>query len=326
MGVSMLNFKKIFSRNKRAGFMARDFVDLDAKLYTKKGKVFDQFRFFNEFEILEMRLEILWDYVDKFIITESRFTHSGIPKELNFNNNIILYSKYKYKIIYNVIEDIPKNFTSFTIKKPYSLNFSKIDPNSNQPFILNSLSYQREAYERDRQVQGILSLDAATISDDDILILSDIDEIPNPKIFNSTDWIEANKVYACNQRAYLYKLNLLYQENWTGSRIFRMSYLKSGEKSFHEIHAYTKDYLLIKEGGWHFSWMGGTDRFLEKIAAMPESDTFNTKETRERAEYIIDNKLDPLGRKLTLSKVEIDQSFPRYVLENKEKYGKMIDF
>ena len=320
----MLNFKKIFSRNKRAGFMARDFVDLDAKLYTKKGKVFDQFRFFNEFEILEMRLEILWDYVDKFIITESRFTHSGIPKELNFKNNIRRYSKYQSKIIYNVIEDIPKDFTSFTIKKPYSLNFSKIDPNSNQPFILNSLSYQREAYERDRQVQGILSLDAATISDDDILILSDIDEIPNPKIFNSTDWIEANKVYACNQRAYLYKLNLLYQENWTGSRIFRMSYLKSGEKSFHEIHAYTSEYSFIKEGGWHFSWMGGVDRFREKLAAFPESDTFNTEATRINANQIIKNRLDPLGRPINLIRVEINEDFPKYIQSNQEKYSEMI--
>ena len=299
-------------------------ANLQASDFKEGSIVVDQFRFLNEFEVLEMRLEILWDVVDYFIVTESPFTHSGKPKPLNFNLHRDRYSKYESKIIYNLIQEVPKNFASYVGKRPFRLDFNEIDPNSKQPYLQNSISYQREAFERDYQVEGLFKI-RNRLSGDVVLLLSDVDEIPNPEVLKSTGWIDPNNLYICNQIAFLYKLNLLYQDKWPGTRIFRYSYLTSEEKSFHKIHAEKTNFLTIDNGGWHFSWMGGNDRFLEKLSAFPESDTFDTKDRRENSASIIDNRIDPLGRNLNLKKVPLDTRFPSFLLKNQERYENLIE-
>jgi len=297
---------------------------LSSKEFEGNSLVIDQFRFLNEFEVLELRFEILWDVVDYFIVTESPFTHSGKPKKLNFRENMKRYSKYQSKIIYNLIDEVPSSFDSYVGKKPFTLDFSQLDPNSKQPYLDNSLPYQREAFERDQQVKGLFKI-RQRLTNDTVLLLSDVDEIPNPEILKTTSWINPTNLYICNQLAFMYKLNLLYQENWPGTRIFRFNYLNSDQKSFHMIHADKQNYLRVEGAGWHFSWMGGKDRFLEKLSAFPESDTFDTQERRRNSETILSDHLDPLGRKLDLKKVPLNNSFPTYLVSNRQKYEHLIE-
>lgn len=303
-----------------------DVVDTTFELQShirNKPLIIDHVRFLNEFELLEMRFEILWDLVSYFIITESELTHSGKKKPLNFFENRHNFRKYESKIIYNPLKSIPETFLHLIGKQDNRLDFGDVDPNSRLPYFRNPIPYQREAYERDLQILGLETL-FANLSEDTVILISDLDEIPNPKILKNTSWIERDKAYVCQQRAYLYKFNLLYHSEWLGTNIFRVSYLKKSKKGFHQIHAEAKSSARVLEGGWHFSWLGDEERFKEKLSAQPESDFFDTPERQIKSKEIIERRLDPFGRDLKLQLVPLDETFPSFLLANIERYRQFI--
>lgn len=294
------------------------------KSLPSKTKIVDVFRFFNEFRILQLRLEVLWDIVDYFVITESPLTHSGKPKQMNFYENRYNFRKYQSKIIYNPLPSIPEDFSHLVCKRSYRLNFGDIDPNSKKRYIQNPISYQREAYERDIQILGLEKLEHS-LDRDSVILVSDLDEIPNPEILVNTSWIDHTKTYVCEQKAYLYKLNLLYYDEWLGTNIFRMSHLQDSKKGLHQIHADAKKGTRVAAAGWHFSWMGDDKHFREKLAAQPESEHFDTEERRQMSREIISNRLDPFGRPLQLKKVPLDNTFPFYLSANINQFEDLIE-
>ena len=118
--------------------------------------------FFDEEAILDLRLNILDKYVDKFVITEATYMHSGKPKKLIFDIN--KYSKFKDKIIYNVVDDLPKNIETINEYDDENIRGRKLINNSNK----------REHHQREMAQK---SLDEA--SPNDIILVNDVDEIPN---------------------------------------------------------------------------------------------------------------------------------------------------
>ena len=300
----------------------RIYANLGVTEHAKKAKIFDCIRFLNEYELLEMRFEILWDYVDFFVITESSLTHSGIPKKLNFQENRARFSKYQDKILYNKIESVPTDFSKLMNFRPYGLNYSDWNPNSKQPFILDPISYHREAYERDCMIFGILK-NYSSIELDDIIMISDLDEIPNPRILENTSWVNPDKFYICEQNAYWYKLNLLYEKGWKGTRLYRFRYLEGGKKGVHKVHSDYTSCEYIENGGWHFSWMTDEISFVEKLAAQPEI-WFNTEERRMASKEIVEKRQDPFGRHLELRKVEVDETYPEFIRNNLPRYSWLI--
>ncbi len=156
--------------------------------------IFDCFTYFNEDLILDLRLNILDEFVDKFVIVEATKDHAGREKKLNFNLNN--YSKFKNKINYIVVEDMPVTVNSFVKGKvKYHENFV------------------RENYQRNQIARGIQEA-----SDNDLIIVSDVDEIPNLKKIKN---FNVNKCTIFYQKFYQYKLNLLTGTNWPGSRIIK---------------------------------------------------------------------------------------------------------
>ena len=125
-------------------------------------KIFDCFMFFDEEMLLDLRLNIMDRYVDKFVITEATYMHSGNPKKLIFDIN--KFSKFKDKIIYNVVDDLPPDIEVINKNDNNDIKGSKL--------INNSL--KRETYQRE---MGGFSLEIA--EDEDIILINDIDEIPN---------------------------------------------------------------------------------------------------------------------------------------------------
>ena len=119
-------------------------------------KIVDCTSFYSEHMMYEVRLNVLKDKVDKFIVTESTYSHSGKKKKLNFD--ISNYSKFKDKIIYIVIDREPEGI---------------VDEN-NDPFLQRSNSLKRIGLSYDESLKALKDF-----SDEDLIMLSDNDEIPN---------------------------------------------------------------------------------------------------------------------------------------------------
>ena len=130
-------------------------------------KIYDCFMFFDEEMMLDLRLNILDKYVDKFVITEATYMHSGRPKKLLFNIN--KFSKFKDKIIYNVVDKEPPDIE--TIHKEDN------DAKDTRGQKLVNNSNKREHFQREMAQESLQVLSEA--KSEDIILINDIDEIPN---------------------------------------------------------------------------------------------------------------------------------------------------
>ena len=163
-------------------------------------KIFDCTLYYDEDLILETRLNILDKHVDKFVICESTFTHSGKEKKLNFD--IKKFSSFKNKIIYLINDTEPKNLV-------YSQN-NKESPEQMRPNAMKRIANQREFL-----LNGLQEAD-----DNDLILYSDNDEIPNPETLNEN--LLKEKISIFEQKLFYYKFNLLYEKIfWYGTRACR---------------------------------------------------------------------------------------------------------
>ena len=169
-------------------------------------KIIDSFMFFDEKMMLDIRLNILDKYVTHFVICEAKFNHKGKSKKLNFN--IGDYPKFKKKISYIVLETEPENLRKILDKDSENTRNSKILDNA----------LIRENYQR-----NFISDFLEKFSDEDLILINDLDEIPNLKNFKYK-----NKITIFKQKMFYYKLNLMQPNfNWTGSKICKKKHLKS---------------------------------------------------------------------------------------------------
>ena len=217
--------------------------------------------FFDEEMLLGLRLKTLNKYVDKFIIVESKYTHSGDKKKLIFNIN--KYTEFKNKINYIVTEDPPEDIEN--------INNEDDENRKNIKHIMNAL--RRENYQRNKINEG---LNDAT--SEDWIIISDLDEIPNlDKInFNTIN----KKIIFFKQRVFYYKLNLeLKNIHWIGSKAVQKKNLISPQwlrnikdriysKWRLDIIFSKKKYnniFYVYAGGWHFSYVKKPEDIEKKL-------------------------------------------------------------
>jgi beta-1,4-mannosyl-glycoprotein beta-1,4-N-acetylglucosaminyltransferase len=281
-------------------------------------KIFDSFRFFNELELLDLRLNLLYDVVDYFVITECPFTISGNEKPLYYLENKDRFSKFNDKIIHDVTESIPYDFSDYIEKKKYHTAYKSIDKNCGQSFFEIPIRYQRDIYARDCTAYSLIK---AGVTDEDMVIISDADEIINPLILQDTRWFNPSFHYTCLQRCFYYKLNILYQENWFGSRICSWNTIKN--HSVDQLRQMSDESYKIESGGWHWSYFGDAEKFKAKLAACADYH-HNVPEVIDNAAEKIENGLDPLNRGAVYNAVPIDNSYPEYILNNQEKYTDFI--
>ena len=289
-------------------------------------KVIDTTTFFEENMMMDIRFNILNPYVDKFIVCESLFTHSGNRKKINFNLND--YPKFKDKIIHLVCEKDPDNL----IKK---------DSLSTQEKRLNSIL-------RIRAQRNYIANSLNEFSPEDYIIHSDNDEIPNLEEF---DLREVKKKFVIfNQQIFYYKLNLtLPNLNWYGSKACKLKYLKSvdflrniknKEYSYLRLDTIFSDkkqnsVKLVENGGWHFSNLK-THKDLEKKYLNDENHAeYELKNNslkkiqeninRKVVPYNYQAKKDSLDRfnETSLTKVDIN-ILPEYIKKNIDKYKDWI--
>ena len=256
--------------------------------------IFDCFIYNNEEMILDLRLSYLNKYVKKFIIVESKYTHQGNLKKnfLNLND----FKKYKDKIDYNLIDKFPENLSN----------------------------WGRENYQRNFLMHSIKNL-----NEDDYIMISDLDEIPNLRNLNS---IIKSKFTAFQQTNYSFKFNLknITFPIWYGTKLCKKKYLKSPQwlrdqkvKKYSILKFYKIKWNIIQNGGWHFSYIMKPNEISEKIKSFSHAEYNLDKYTNIK---IIEDKLskglDLFNRNQSYQKVELDSSFPKSFFENKNKFDK----
>jgi len=160
--------------------------------------------FHDEIEILELRLDYLYDYVDYFVICEAKVSHSRklVKDEYNYKKNINLYSKYADKIIFLPLEDFPGNY------------FDKAVDENGKPAI-----WENENYQRMYLYNGIISA-----NDNDIIMISDVDEIPfHESIKNAKEQLINNNcsIICIKHKLFYYYFNLQKSQIWNGTVIFK---------------------------------------------------------------------------------------------------------
>jgi len=275
-------------------------------------RIFDCFPLFNEIDLLELRLNELWDVVDVFVIVEARTTFTGNSKPMCLTDHAERLAKYMHKIRYVVVEDFPEGMS----------NWGKEE-------------YQRNA----------LKTELSDLMPDDILIFSDLDEIPRAQIVQSIaeQGIQPREVYCLSLDWYSFYLNVKISEKWErqGPRLIRagdLSELYALRRVMAPTSGWGRDMLrqiksskqmghwvkriLVPNAGWHFTWMGGTEAVALKGSSIPvHSNMPEGEKSLEWADMRIKALLED-GTRYAL--VEIDDSFPSFVRNNLSAFEKHI--
>jgi len=227
-------------------------------------KIIDSFIFYNEIDLLYYRLSILDEYVDKFILVESNHTFSGKEKPLFYNENKSKFEKFNDKIIHIVVNDIPYKYPNIN----YNLN----------------QQWENEYYQRNCIKLGLQQLiNDNYLDDEDILLTSDVDEIPNPNIlFNAkNNTLEFNKNTLNRLALDMYYYNLYYRigegSNWHGIKLFTFNTYKNINLTFQQMRVWehSNNVPIVKNGGWHLSYFGDVDFIINKIGGFSHQEYNN---------------------------------------------------
>lgn len=284
-------------------------------------KLIDVFLFYNELDLLELRLKTLYEFFDFFVITECEETFSGKKKELFFLKNRERFSKYEDKIIYNKVSNKDLESLRNGELKKYITNFdlSHSHKHSNRPASILHSSLKREITHRDSAILGL----AKVARDGDIVFISDVDEIPNPKVIElfRDKSIESPSYF--EMKWYMYWVNNQVSDcKWYGTVVFEYSMLEN--KSLDLLRYSSSDSknvpgLIIKNGGWHFSYLGGGDAISKKLDALPyqglkaEISKFLNRISFGGWNSKLKKNKDILLQNRKFITVKIDESFPEYL-------------
>ncbi len=293
-------------------------------------KIFDCTTYFDEDLMMDLRFNILNNFVDKFVVCEARFTHSGNKKEIRFDPNN--FKKFKNKIVHIIVENDPVGQSTE----------KKLDSGEKR-----SNSIKRIEFQRNEILKGLKEAE-----DNDYIIYSDNDEIPNLENFNYSK--NKSKIILFKQNLYYYKFNLAYPKlDWYGSKSCKKKDLKSiswlrniktKKYNFLRIDTFfsnTKyvNLRIVEKGGWHFTNLKTPEQLYQKyINDEMHSEFENKEENIEDIKKKINQKYvnynhfadskstieKKYTNQFTLDKVSLDE-LPNYIKMNEEKYKDWID-
>ena len=298
---------------------------------TKKPKIFDVFLFLNELDLLELRFKTLYKIVDYFIITEVDETFSGIKKPLIFRKYIERFKKFEKKIIYNPIskKDLEqlknKKWVNYVSKLDRSLPYKH---SGRKPFLLNK-SLKREIEHRDSAILGFHKL----AKPNDFILLSDLDEIPNPQTIKIALKNKVNQPHYFKMEWFLYWINNRVSKPWFGTVLFKFKHLKGN--SLDNFRYASSDINnvpgpILNNGGWHFSYLGGKNEILNKLKSHPFQgykiklaillDKFNIRNFEKK----LKNNRDLFFQDRELKLIDIKKNFPKSILNETEFIKKYL--
>ena len=294
--------------------------------------IYDCFMYFDEDMLLDLRLNVLNDHVKKFIISEATYTHNGSPKKLNFDVN--KFRKFKDKIEYIIVDKQPSSIFQLTENENAEERGKKL--------ILNGMA--RDYFQRESLKRGLVET-----SDDDLILISDLDEIPNLKNLEFSKI--KNNIIIFEQKMFYYKLNLYYKNfKWFGTKgtkkknlispqwirniknkkypWWRLDVIISKEK-------YSK-ILFVEDGGWHFTCIRTPEDLEKKMLNFAHHYEFEDsglklkdleklmKEKKVMYAHNLDKRENKWSGGANLEKIENFQ-LPDYIKKNLNKFHKWLD-
>ena len=280
--------------------------------------IYDCFQMFNELDILKLRLNVMNPVVDRFVISEATVTYSGQPKPLYFEEHKDDFAQFADKIIHVTVTDTPAGYT-----------------------------HDCDTFQKNAVARGLKEC-----SDDDIIIFSDIDEIPDPakvrdicKKMHENKNGELNNIYQFVQRMFYCYLNMeevsgnllaccgdfpdIKEKKWIGTKI--CSWKTAREMSLGDLRwsKVRPTDIRVDNAGWHFGYMGGSGekdvkkRVAEKVKAAAHQE-FNNRDTLSQTEDLIDDGKDIFGREAQFRIVPIDNTYPKYLRDHISEYAYLI--
>lgn len=269
--------------------------------------IFDCFTYFNEDHLLRLRLETLADTVDRFIIAEATHTQTGRPKPLNFD--IDKFSAFRDRITYVVVDDMPVH-----LKQPW----------------------ENERHQRRALMRGL-----TTASDSDIVLVSDLDEIPKPQSIAQYEPRYLRATLLQTQHYYRFNWVSIDQttreiEVWRNAQITTMGHIRRFFGDTQQVRIFNprgplralqRQWLKrlrnqeIADGGWHFSWVTDETRIREKIMAMAHQE-FNIGDVADIATINrhLTERTDLLRRNVKLEHIPPDYELPPYLVGHSAQY------
>lgn len=219
-------------------------------------KIIDCFLFYNELDMLEYRLALLNDAVDVFILIESAYTFTGKPKPLfyNMSKDEQRFAKYRSKMIHIAVKQAP-------------FVYPNMDPSQGH-------AWKNEEYQRNCIHGGLISF---PIQNEDIIIIADVDEIPDPTLLLQLKQRPEGVcgVFSLEMDFYYYNLTCRMNELWYYTKIMGFEFYKQAQMTCHDIRFSSRPTIGIKgiggggvgkgKGGWHLSYFGGAERIKNKI-------------------------------------------------------------
>ena len=295
-------------------------------------KIFDCTNYFNEDLIYGLRLEILDKYVDKFIVAESLYSHSGQRKKLNFDIN--KYPKFKSKIHYIVVENEPQDLIKLD-----GLPYDHVQGMKR----MNSLKRIRQQYD-------VLREGIKDAQNDDLIILSDCDEIPNLENLNK---VNSKQIIIFKQLLFYYKFDLHHNAmTWYGSKgclkkdLLTFNWLrniKNKTYNFWRIDTFfsKNKYMnvkIIENGGWHFTNIKSPEDIHMKLSNYGEHNEFEmsdidlakmSKLVKEKKVYFNHNldKSNPNKYSYGHELVKINKNLlPKFLVDNYLKFKDWFEY
>lgn len=264
--------------------------------------IIDCFPFFNELDLLEIRLNILNDVVDKFVLVEASKTQSLLDKPFYFEENKNRYSKFLDKIIHVKITDYPQKD-----------------------------GWAMENYQRNCIVKGLQQLE---LKEEDIIGVSDMDEIWAPEIKDKfEEYFKDIKFLSVGMKYLVFYLNLeTVDKGWIGTIFAKAKDLINyTPQNLRNI----KDHVShIEEAGWHFGYQGGKEKVYNKYLSCIEPLDKSKIPTKEEFFKQFDEKIKDQGTfiysddlnntSIKLKKINLEENLPKYILSNIDKYNHMI--
>ena len=288
--------------------------------------------YFDEDLLLDLRLNTLDKFVKKFVITEATYTHNGNKKKLNFDIN--KFKKFKDKITYLVVDEQPKNILQLSEEDTKDRRGEKL--------ILNGMA--RDYFQRENLSRGIKEA-----NDDDLILISDLDEIPNMDKIDISNI--NNSIVIFEQKMFYYKLNLFYEEyTWLGTKAIKKKKFISpqwlrnikGKKypkwridTLFSKEKYSNLYF-VKNGGWHFTCLRTAEELEKKLLNFAHHHEYeesglninDLKKLISEKRVMYDHNVDQRGYKWSgksILKTLEKKHLPEYVTVNSSKYKDWLD-
>ena len=296
-------------------------------------RIFDCFMFYDEEVVLDIRLNSLKNSVDCFVVVESKFYHNGKKRDLKFDIN--KYPKFKEKIIYIVQDEEPLNLE--TVKKEDDEG-------------IKSYKYIFNAHKRENFQRNLISKGLEKANEDDLIMISDVDEIPNLKDLNVAR--VNNKIVIFEQNIFYYKLNRYLEGfTWHGTKACKKKNLKSPQwirnvknkkfgfwrlDTFFSENKYINK-IFIKNGGWHFSNLKNPEDIENKLKSYLHHRDFDVEnidlkeisKLMKNNETIYDMFADKTEKKFSENKKKLSlypkNDLPQYILNNENKFKEWLD-